>query len=351
MRRAMVLLALLSAAAPLMAGEGRVPIYQPTTITQPGTYILTRDIAGTLSDGIIIQSDGVTLDLNGHSILMSPGFNGIRVDLSGSPSLDAGVLIRNGRILGGDTGILGVWIGGSIGIREMQIGGTSSDGINITLAQVAEMLGGSPTTEVSGVILEDILGDGIRLADPRPSPGCLVVLTGNTLEGIGGDGIILEGCGNGKIIDNVIDGFGQSGNPAAGIDIDDTAGLASPVVESNVIRGGGALSVGVLIDTGGPGLPFSIAGNTIVSNGQAGILVLAGTGRIADNIVVSNAVQGMVIGGENVMVVGNHLADNGTFGIEFSNADGHAYRDNFLRGNKVAPIGGTDNTDAGGNIE
>jgi len=32
-------------AAPILADEARIPIFQPTTITQPGYYILTRDLS------------------------------------------------------------------------------------------------------------------------------------------------------------------------------------------------------------------------------------------------------------------------------------------------------------------
>lgn len=79
----------------------------PITIIEPGSYYLTRDlIAPSAYPGpaIVIQTDGVTLDLNGFAIEK-------RGSPSGSPAIaetDAGnryVVIRNGRILG-------PWIGG-----------------------------------------------------------------------------------------------------------------------------------------------------------------------------------------------------------------------------------------------
>ena len=50
-------------AAPILADEARIPIFQPTTITQPGYYILTRDLSPASGTAITIQSDGVTVDL------------------------------------------------------------------------------------------------------------------------------------------------------------------------------------------------------------------------------------------------------------------------------------------------
>src|SRR5438093_7812333 len=51
-------------AAPILADEARIPIFQPATITQPGYYILTRDLSPASGTAITIQSDGVTVDLN-----------------------------------------------------------------------------------------------------------------------------------------------------------------------------------------------------------------------------------------------------------------------------------------------
>src|SRR3989454_11597311 len=50
------------------ADEARIPVYQPTIITQPGHYILTRDIAGGAGNVITNQANDGTLDLNGRTI-------------------------------------------------------------------------------------------------------------------------------------------------------------------------------------------------------------------------------------------------------------------------------------------
>jgi len=57
---------------PLLAGEGRIPIWKTTTITAPGSYIVTRDI-GAIPDSnppraITVDADDVDIDLNGFAL-------------------------------------------------------------------------------------------------------------------------------------------------------------------------------------------------------------------------------------------------------------------------------------------
>lgn len=53
------------------AGTTYQPITGPTTITQPGVYLVTADFslpAGVPADAIVVQADNVYLDLGGHTI-------------------------------------------------------------------------------------------------------------------------------------------------------------------------------------------------------------------------------------------------------------------------------------------
>src|SRR5262245_17256632 len=83
------------------ADEGSIPIYQAnTTISSPGSYHLTRDITATSGDAITINSSGVNLDLNGHTVTVT-GFSAavsIPSDLTGTVS------VSNGRLVGGGSG-------------------------------------------------------------------------------------------------------------------------------------------------------------------------------------------------------------------------------------------------------
>src|SRR5437667_9194781 len=45
----------------------------PFTISQPGSYILNGDLTGSSGDGITIQTDWVTIDLNGFTLFGASG--------------------------------------------------------------------------------------------------------------------------------------------------------------------------------------------------------------------------------------------------------------------------------------
>jgi len=57
---------------PALAGEGRIPIWQPITITQSGSYVVTRDIGANPTSNppraITIQADDVDINLNGFAL-------------------------------------------------------------------------------------------------------------------------------------------------------------------------------------------------------------------------------------------------------------------------------------------
>src|SRR5256714_6196867 len=72
-------------------------------INQPGSYYLSANILVTKTNGIQINAEGVTLDLNGFQISrVSPDGNGI--EISGTSSRTT---VRNGTIKGFLSGILG----------------------------------------------------------------------------------------------------------------------------------------------------------------------------------------------------------------------------------------------------
>ena len=86
---------------------GSVPVYSPTKIETPGSYLLMRDIqAGNLNNIFRITTSGVTFDGGGHTIQgSSNGYNsGIYVD--GGTSL-TDITIKNCVIEGVD---FGVWL-------------------------------------------------------------------------------------------------------------------------------------------------------------------------------------------------------------------------------------------------
>jgi hypothetical protein len=190
------------------------------------------------------------------------------------------------------------------------------------------------------------------LADPRPSPLCSLLISNSLFAGIAGDGIELDGCTDGVIKHNKIEEYGLLDAPAAGIRLTGGAVAAQPVVDFNTISGGGSQSSGVIADISQPVVDFLVSRNSISNNGEDGIRIQGGLGRIQKNLVSGNAGDGIhCMSGANIFIDGNYLAENGAYGINFDETNGHAYRDNFLRGNKTGAVGGEPNTDAGGNIQ
>jgi len=85
--------------APVRAGDGQIDIASlPFLIEGPGSYVVVRDLSLTDPDtnGILVASDNVTLDLNGHT-LSGPGpetgtiGSGVMVE-----HLRSGIAVRNG---------------------------------------------------------------------------------------------------------------------------------------------------------------------------------------------------------------------------------------------------------------
>jgi hypothetical protein len=346
---------LLLAAGPILADEGRIPVWEPGTIDAPGHYILTRDIATTATEAIVILSDGVTLDLGGRTISLDPAtLYGIRVDLSGVPAPHLGVVIVNGRIKGGGIGIYVPSIIPSLKIEGLEVVGTSSDGIHVSFDGGAKgFTGDIPAVVISNSLIHGISGDGVMLADPRPSPLCSITISGNVIMEIDKDGLEFDGCADAVIKDNKIMEFGLLDAPAAGIRIVSGAGGdAAPVVDSNVIGEGGSQASGIVVSSSSPIVSFLLDRNTISNNGASGIEVLSGRGRIKDNLVSDNGADGLLLsGGVRILIDGNYVADNLGYGLYFAASSEHAYRDNFLRGNRNGALGGENNTDAGGNIQ
>ena len=121
----------------------------PYTITQPGSYVLTSDLYGSMfQDGIIIDASLVTLDLNGFT-LVGIGNSGSGVRINGALE---GVVIRNG-IIGGWDGS-GVDASSAIACRiaDLEVFAVGGDGVRLGSSSV-----------VSGLNMRAVIGSGLRV--------------------------------------------------------------------------------------------------------------------------------------------------------------------------------------------
>lgn len=321
---------LMLAAATARADEGRIPVYQPTSIQAPGYYVLTRDIDATANPVISIDSGDVVLDLNGRSISSPSNANELIV-----LGPNAGrVTIRNGRLLRGSITVhrsSGAAVGARVELRDLEMTDATwpvamydVDYVELASCRIATTNSGG-----HGVYLQAFGGTTYR--------GRFV---GNTLRGFDDSGLLLAGLTNGQVRDNVIEGFGLGGATAYGIQVSGPGNL----IEGNTVRGGGTNGTGIQVNGEGN----RIFGNVVSDNDLNG-LVVAGNSHVARNVATFNG-DGIEVGGLRTTVEDNHVTGNTQCGLRFINA-GNAYRDNTLLGNANGAVCGAAATDAGGNIQ
>ena len=373
-----------AAVTTLPAANGDIPIFQPTTITQPGRYVVTRDITAQ-GDVIVLQTGGVTLDLNGHTIRSVTG-SGVVIDIVGLPTPPCNI-VANGRIAGGDTGIKGVNLPAVMPVIIEKVGiiGPMFDCINMSPGKV----------EVRGSVLRECGRNGIRMS----GGGGVLEVEDTLITDVQASGVFADDIGGATVRASTIRRFGLDGNQAGGVRMTSPGKLGLFVVDS-VLGDGSALGAGLLLELAGLKGPVSIAGNQIAGNGASGIdlrqgaaritgntitgnlgegirldavgivtpsmisgnsildnslngaSILAGVARFNGNTVGGNLLDGVRIGGLRAFIENNFLQGNGGFGLSFLNGPTHAYRGNFVRGNNGGDIQDLfGNTDGGGNIK
>ena len=187
--------------------SGLRSIGSPTTIDQPGAYILTSDIfiPGSVGVGIAITANDVTLDLNGHTITAPGNLTGAGVRIVNAQN----VTVRNGNIV------------------NALMGAVAMNSINVRLEGLS------------------IRATGLPPAAPPPEMGIMLVQTRNSVVANNmiynaALGVFVRGSrsfGN-RIEGNTITGttmgaFGICYNPADG----DSQAPKGDLVTRNLIRG------------------------------------------------------------------------------------------------------------------
>lgn len=330
---------------PSAADEGRIPIWEPTTIDTPGRYFLTRDLIVSGDNGIEVDAVDVTLDLNGYSVRhVSRGQHGILLQ-EGSDE----ITVRNGRVSGWSNciGISGLVGPPRIRIEDMDLRDCT---YGIHLREVETFV--IRDNHVSETSFVGILVQGV-VPGSTESTG---LIEGNLVTTAERDGIQVSSAYGAEIRGNVVSDFCTMeppmplDTPRVGLSVH---GKGNRIVE-NVVFGSSTGCLGVRIIFGYDSL---FENNVVVGTGLSGIEFTSWS-ILRGNVAAANGEHGLVdgeLGSSYTLFDGNHCVDNGGIGIDFDGSGAsftNAYRNNMLRGNAGGPVNPLDSaTDEGGNIE
>ena len=346
--RLLSLAALLAAvvAQPARADESRIPIFRPTTILQPGSYVVTSNMTETTGPLISIQSDNVTLDLNGHTIRSNDTLHYAIQIREGARY----IRIRNGKVAGGNS-VIGNLSSGStaesvITLENLEISDSQYQAVIILNPKHLEVLG--CVVRNSGLAFT-LSGGGFGLLSVTGFQGATARFENNVLRDLNGYGIETDGVFQDLLIRrnvfvNVLD------------------------YKLRLIGGGARVEDNQFLGIGAPGIFVAGTGVDITNNVFNGPCIFAeinatigqgGTGnRIVGNVHnppqgCSAPLEGLQINSARNLIENNVIRGATGCAIRFaSSATQNSYRGNMLRGNAGGPVcdAGTGNTDDGGNV-
>ncbi len=247
--------------------EPRVPVdVLPFTISQPGSYVLTKTLSAGSGNGITIDANDVTLDLNGFALL-GPGNASSGINDAGI--IRTNVTIRNGSIRGWGAGINTPELARST-FANLDVADSSGDGMNIGSGGV-----------VREVVAHDNVAAGIRIVQQASNWGTLVTESNISRNGFGYafeiGGIYIQ-ANNVWVRNNVLDSNAQGG-------VTVTIGWSFNEITDNRITGNGGS--GVALSGTGTTLKNLVARNIIVGNANA--VTDFGTGSRIGTFVGSDA--------------------------------------------------------------
>jgi parallel beta-helix repeat protein len=302
-------------------GSGTTPIACSMSVT---TSIKAGNDLTNCVTGLIIGADGVTLDLNGHTIDGQSVNNG--VDTNGH----ANVIVENGTITEFSDGIYVA--PGSAKNTIVNITAKTNSGKAFDVHANGTQIKKSYAVACGiNVVAGNVLLSKISVAG-SPADGIFIDGNTNTVEG----SVIAGSAGNG------IDATG-SGQTFTNNRITNTTGNDGIVVFS---AAGTTVIDNVIGDSAGNGIDITggslkIAGNRIYHTyGNDGIALSSATGSaISDNTITDSAGNGIDITGANLKVTGNRVDDTtGNDGIALSSASGSKVSSNTVSGSRANGI-------------
>ena len=338
MRLGIALLAFAALQTALADPPGCIPVFRQTTISAPGNYCVTRNIAEAAGPVVDVQADDVNLYLNGYTLEVTGGAGNV-IDVGGAAGTVGTVRITGGRIRGGVLGVNVLW-GSPRNVRldALTILDPASEGIHVESARIIAI----EECTVSGAPASGIWVSG-DLAHPSN-----VLVRSSRILGSGSSGIVVSAPSWAHVIGNEIDGFG-GGMP--GIHVINGRGSTRYMITGNSVIDGTGSGSGIHLGTGfGAGTIF---GNLVTGNGANGMWIESGTPRVVDNHVTSNGSNGMIVEGQRAHIEDNTIESNSLYGLTCGGLQGHVYTRNVIRGNtsgQVDPAGCEFSLDGGGNI-
>jgi hypothetical protein len=340
---------LILAASPATATEGRFMIAAPATLTQPGSYVLTRDISSSSGPAITIQSDHVVLDLNGYSVT-STTTSVIQIAGNGKD-----VTIRNGRLIGNGLpdGIdfHSLTQRARVVIERVEISGVTI-GVWINAAEYVEVVRCRISNVQRGILVKGF------------SDAFSGRFVGNAVSGIAGapaefvSGIETYALRGGTIRDNVITGPGSTGANAIVLEARVDFGGSIIASAGGCLVADNTVSFSVTGVGNGDGIFTGSSNNLVVHNVVKGIVGNGILSNGAGNMMLENVTSGNVNAGIAIadalarrnLLDGNLSEGNALCGIS-SGTTGNAYRSNMLRNNTGGAVCGPNPMfDAGSNI-
>jgi parallel beta-helix repeat protein len=273
-------------------------INAPTTINAPGSYALGANLNNVAGTAIIINADGVSLDLRGFTIDGTGSGDGIQVT-----GTSENIGIRNGKIQEFCDGIEVLSGARNVSIRDMKIGynkngvlSTGADGISVFYSLVVN-------NKQCGIDLRD--GDGHHVCQNR------VARNGS---GYGGSvdcnsGIFVQGGKKHEFVCNT-----AHDNVDAGLEL---RGIRESLIYNNTAEGNGTgIALGPSLDTFQGSNENVVMRNRASINRFVGIVVATDStkNRIEKNVALNNDPDGpkMPMTGLD-LVDGNTMCDMNTW--------------------------------------
>jgi len=272
-----------------------------TRSSEPATHIgcgenltentlLDTDLIDCERDGLIIRTDGITVDLNGHIITGSFSDDSVGIRNEGHDN----VTITNGSVSEFERGVYFTSGANHNRINNLTVSGNSGDGIGLNNANDNRLENNETVSNGSGFFLTTCSGNQIE---------------GNTVSENTINGIFLDDCQTNRIENNEVNGTGVLGGLGA---------IALLNSDGNHVR---LNSVGNSHD---PGIALidsndnRIIGNTVAESAADGVLVEAGSGGnvIARNVANRNRDDGIDINDPATTLTRNIANNNGDYGIE-----------------------------------